>query len=31
LTTTSAAVDVLFYAVRTTAKVDSILIKNFTR
>ena len=31
LTTASAAVDILFYAVRTTAKVDSILIKNFTR
>ena len=31
LTTTSGAVDVLFYAVRTTAKVDSIVIKNFTR
>ena len=31
LTTAAAAVDVLFYAVRTTAKVDSILIKNFTR
>ena len=31
LTTTSGAVDVLFYAVRTTTKVDSIVIKNFTR
>jgi len=31
LTSTSGAVDVLFYAVRTTAKVDSIVIKNFTR
>jgi|TARA_R100000479_G_scaffold101430_1_gene50504 hypothetical protein len=31
LTTASAAVDILFYAVRTTTKVDSILIKNFTR
>ena len=31
LTTTSAAVDVLFYAVRTTTKVDSILVKNFKR
>ena len=31
LTNTSGAVDVLFYAVRTTAKVDSILVKNFTR
>lgn len=31
LTSTSAAVDILFYAVRTTTKVDSILIKNFTR
>jgi len=31
LTSASGAVDVLFYAVRTTAKVDSILIKNFTR
>ena len=31
LTTTSAAVDILFYAVRTTTKVDSILIKNFKR
>ena len=31
LTTASAAVDIFFYAVRTTTKVDSILIKNFTR
>jgi len=31
LTTAASGVDVLFYAVRTTAKVDSILIKNFTR
>ena len=31
LTTASAAVDILFYAVRTTTKVDSILIKNFKR
>ena len=31
LTSTSGAVDVLFYAVRTTAKVDSIVIKNLTR
>jgi len=31
LTTAAAGVDILFYAVRTTAKVDSILIKNFTR
>ena len=31
LTSTSAAVDILFYAVRTTTKVDSILIKNFKR
>jgi len=31
LTSASGAVDVLFYAVRTTAKVDSILVKNFTR
>ena len=31
LTSTAAAVDILFYAVRTTTKVDSILIKNFTR
>jgi hypothetical protein len=31
LTSTSGAVDVLFYAVRTTTKVDSIVIKNFTR
>jgi hypothetical protein len=31
LTSASGAVDVLVYAVRTTAKVDSILVKNFTR
>ena len=31
LTSTAAAVDILFYAVRTTTKVDSILIKNFKR
>ena len=31
LTTAAAGVDILFYAVRTTAKVDSILIKHFTR
>jgi len=31
LTSSAAAVDILFYAVRTTTKVDSILIKNFTR
>ena len=31
LTTAAAAVDILFYAVRTTTKIDSILIKNFTR
>ena len=31
LTSTSGAVDVLFYAVRTTTKVDSVVIKNFTR
>lgn len=31
LTTASAAVDIFFYAVRTTTKVDSILINNFTR
>jgi hypothetical protein len=31
LTTAASGVDVLFYAVRTTTKVDSILIKNFTR
>ena len=31
LTTAASGVDILFYAVRTTAKVDSILIKNFTR
>ena len=30
-TSTSGAVDVLFYAVRTTTKVDSVVIKNFTR
>ena len=31
LTSTSGAVDVLVYAVRTTTKVDSVVIKNFTR
>ena len=31
LTTAASGVDILFYAVRTTTKVDSILIKNFTR
>ena len=31
LTTTANAVDTLFYAVRTTTKVDAILVKNFNR
>ena len=31
LSTTANAVDTLFYAVRTTAKVDAILVKNFNR
>ena len=31
LTSTAAAVNILFYAVRTTTKIDSILIKNFKR
>jgi len=31
LTSTTSGVDIVFYAVRTTTKVDSILIRNFTR
>ena len=31
LSTAANAVDTLFYAVRTTTKVDAILVKNFSR
>jgi hypothetical protein len=31
LSTSANAVDTLFYAVRTTTKVDAILVKNFSR